>query len=44
MTIGKYLDADLRPLLEMPSLGEVTRDNLPDIRDAVQTMQAAMGA
>ena len=42
MSIEKLLDPELRPLLDAPSLGLVTRENLQEARDAVQAMQAAV--
>jgi len=41
MNIEKLLDPELRPILDMPLLDSVTRDNLQETRDVVQTMQAA---
>lgn len=42
MSIEELLDPELRPILDLPSLGPVTRDSLQAIRDAVQAMQAAV--
>jgi acetyl esterase/lipase len=44
MSIAKLLDPELRPILDAPSLTSVTRDNLQEIRDAVQAMQADLAA
>jgi len=42
MNTDKLLDPELRPILDMPALAEITRNNLHEVRDAVQEMQAAM--
>ena len=42
MNTDKLLDPELRPILDLPALAEITRNNLHEVRDAVLEMQAAM--
>ena len=42
MNIEKLLDSELRPILDLPSLGPITRDNLQEVRDSVEEMLAAV--
>jgi acetyl esterase len=42
MSLEKLLDPQLRPILDAPSVGLITRDNLQEIRDLLQNMQAAL--
>jgi acetyl esterase len=41
MSIEKMLDPELCPVLDIPYLGPVTRENIHEIRASVQAMQAA---